>query len=690
MKPFLAPHFSLILLLFICTTPVHTQQLLNPAVHPKFIVSLPNPAKIDATAGGNFEITMAQTEQWLGLIDQSDDTLRTTVWGYGMPGSVTFPGPTIEAWQSVPVDIRWTNNLPAQHLLPVDTTVHLAKPKLGGIPAVVHLHGGHNESASDGLPEAWYTQNFQEKGSAFVKETYHYPMDNEAATLWYHDHALGITRLNTYAGLAGFFLMRDDNEENLRLTNVLPDKSYEQEIVFQDRMFDTDGNLFFPSAPEQVGWPDPSALPEFFGDFIITNGVSWPYMEVEPRKYRLRFLNGSDSRFYIIRFGDQKGFWQIGTDAGLLESPVELTELLLGPGERAEVIFDFSSVTPGTEILVTNRGPDEPFRGLNNDGSLADGEGGELEPADSLSTGRLMKFIVNQPLSNIPDATITTSTNLRPEIQLYDTAGVMVRKLVLFEGEDAFGRLRPQLGILDPSSPLNGSLLWDDETTEIISLDDVEIWEIYNGTEDAHPIHLHLVSYLILNRQEFDGDVEHVGTDHEGGTKLELEFEYFTDGPKQPASNEKGWKDTAIMLPRQTTRIVAKFDRAGEYVWHCHILSHEDHEMMRRFEVKEVSAVPHSEIPELLSINKASPNPLSGYTQIDFALLESSRIYMDIYNQEGLKILTLAQGLYPAGQHSLTWNGSDQFQRHVTQGIYYCQLRSETQTSGIKLVVLPN
>jgi spore coat protein A len=502
------------------------QPLLDPQSHPKFEMRLPNPTKIDATQGGSFEMRMAETVQWLGLRGPGGDTLTTTVWGYGLSGGgVGYPGPSFEVRHGVPVDVRWVNDLPMHHLLPVDTTIHLAHTALGGVPAVTHLHGGHNEADSDGLPEAWFTPGFLEKGPDFVKETYHYDNDNEAATLWYHDHALGITRLNVYAGLAGFYLVRDANEEALRIAGILPDNAFEQEIVFQDRMFTAGGQLYFPAEAEEVGQPEPGVLPEFFGDFILVNGVAWPYMEVQPRKYRFRLLNGSDSRFFIVRFGDQMEFWQIASDNGLLEQPVVLNEVLLGPGERAEIVLDFTGLPNGTEVICTNRGPDEPFRGLNPDGSLNDGEGGQLDPAEPETTGRLMKFVFSLPLSNLPDATLTPATILRPPIEPFDTAGLKVRQLVLFEGEDQYGRLRPQLGIHDPGSPLNGSLLWEEETTEVIDLDAVEVWEIFNSTEDAHPIHLHLVVYQILNRQDFEGEAEEEGTDPVvGGTKQVLEL----------------------------------------------------------------------------------------------------------------------------------------------------------------------
>ncbi len=238
----------------------------------------------------------------------------------------------------------------------------MARPVDKGIPTVVHLHGGHTESASDGLPEQWFTQNFAVKGPTFVKENYYYENTQEAATLWYHDHALGITRLNVYAGLAGFYLLTDNNEENLQANNTLPSGEYDIEIVLQDRMFSDNGELFYPSTDPDIipnfndGTPTlplppgPSAIAEFFGDFIVVNGMVWPKLDVEPRQYRFRMLNGSDSRFYILQLSNGNSFYVIGTDDGLLENPVTNTQLLIAPGERYDIVVDFTGMAQRNRI----------------------------------------------------------------------------------------------------------------------------------------------------------------------------------------------------------------------------------------------------------------------------------------------------------------------------------------------------
>ncbi|TNE65691.1 MAG: hypothetical protein EP344_02860, partial [Bacteroidetes bacterium] len=389
-------HVYVLAIVFLCLgfSQVLQAQLKTPDVHPKFVNPLPDPAVIDATGGGTYNIEMRQVVQWLGLEDVNGLPLNTTVWGYGPINNVTYPGPTFWAMQNKPINVTWKNNLPNNHLLPIDMSLHVAHPDnwVGkGIPTVAHLHGGHTESASDGIPDAWFTSNYKYKGHDFIKKKYYYSNDQEAATLWYHDHALGITRLNVYAGLAGFYLLRDATELGLGL----PSGPYEREIVFQDRNFDTNGQLFMPAAggdqadcqspldpnlnleepilPAQLPVPGgPSVEAEFFGEYIIVNGMAWPELDVEPRQYRFRLLNGSDSRFYYFEMQKMvEGntvvvpFLQIGTDNGLLPSPVSLDNLLLAPGERADVIVDFS-LSNGATITMINKGLDEPFGTLDD------------------------------------------------------------------------------------------------------------------------------------------------------------------------------------------------------------------------------------------------------------------------------------------------------------------------------------
>jgi spore coat protein A, manganese oxidase len=547
------------------------QTTLDPVVHPKFQTAITFPTKINLASTGTNVFEMAQTTQSLGLVAPITNTpLTTTVWGYGPVGTPSYPGPTLLANSNVPVNVEWRNNLPATHLLPVDATYHVHLPTTG-IPTVVHLHGGHSEDASDGQPDAWYNTGYAQKGTAWKKNVYTYDNSQEGAMLWYHDHALGATRLNVYAGLAGMYLLNDANDQAL----PLPRGNYERELLVQDRMFTSTGQLFLPTDPAVVN----GGMPEFFGNFILVNGKAWPFMNVEPRKYRFRVVNASDSRVYVFGLSNNAAFLQIGSDGGKFNNPKSLTKLTLAPGERSDIIIDFAGMTGS--ITLQNSGSDTPF------GNIA-----SVPVSPTSPTGQVMQFNVNQPLNTaIANPNITTATNLRPNLGVIPTLGVQqkTRQLGLFEGTDNLGRIMPMLGIIDPAQPtLNGSLLWHDVVTENVNLNDTETWEIYNTTADAHPIHVHLVSFQILSKQTFTGTMTaktqlmHTGTNGGGWTLSNIAL---TGVSTTYAPNDLGWKDTHILMPGEMMRIKARYDRVGEYVWHCHILSHEDHDMMRKLVV---------------------------------------------------------------------------------------------------------
>jgi len=715
-----------VLFAFSSQTILAQPSLLDATTHPKFVNSLPIPARIDAQKGSkNYVMNMEQTTQWLGLVDEYYTPLTTTVWGYGLKGqAVTYPGPTFVTKENVKVRVRWQNKLPG-HFLPVDPSLHLAHPmgmdidqirawySAGNVPTVAHLHGGHTESASDGLPEAWFTQDFAETGRYFVKEQYLYDNTQEAATLWYHDHALGITRLNVYAGLAGFYLLRDNNELKMIRKNVLPGGPYEIEIVIQDRMFDASGELFYPAYPGDPAYDDfietplptdifpgggPTALAEFFGDFIIVNGMAWPNLEVEPRKYRFRLLNGSDSRFYILKFANGMSFQQIGTDDGFLPNPVSLTELLIGPGERADVIVDFSDKTNDV-IVLQNFGPDEPFKGFNSNGTLSDGEGGTLSPADPYTTGMIMQFDVNQELDmKIPNSTVDLGTSLRrkPIEELVQNGAT--RELVLFEGMDEYGRLQPLLGTL-----ADGSLTWNDPITENPMKNDIEVWEVYNATADAHPVHQHLVAFQIINRESFTSDFEpKPQLQHNGNYGIGGKISNIVLGgdARLPEPNERGWKDTAIMLPGEVTRVIAKYDLEGRYVWHCHILSHEDHEMMRPFHVGPIPTAPAASVavtgesdksinlenpntPTVFELSQNYPNPFNPTTEIRFSLPEAQHVSLKVYNSIGQEVATLINADAPAGYHTVKLDASS-----LASGIYIYKIEAGSFIQTKKMILM--
>ncbi|WP_132051152.1 multicopper oxidase domain-containing protein [Pseudocnuella soli] len=651
---------------------VVAQVLLDPKTQPQFETPLPIPAVIDATSGKTLTLQISQFDQQLGLRDPRNKhkPLKTTVWGYER----SYPGPTIVAKKDVPVHVFYQNKLmqgnrPLPHLLPLDASINWALHGVPnwqqfGVPVVTHLHGGHTESASDGLPEAWYTPNFTRTGPDFKKgqyQPYEYSNDQDAATLWYHDHAMGITRLNVYAGLAGFYLLTDDREAELQAQQKIPSGPYDIGLAIQDRMFTSDGQLYYPATPEEPGAPTPSILPEFFGDFILVNGAIWPVLEVEPRPYRFRMLNGSDSRFYNLFLSNAQGFTQIGTDNGLLPAPVPLQQMLIGPGERRDVVIDFSG-WQGQTIIV------------HNDAATPFPNGDAVDPA---TAGKVMAFRVSKQLNTkIPKAALPAS--LRTPIQMLPYNDETVRrKLILFEGMDQYGRLMPMLGTME-----HGALKYDDPVTENPALNSTEIWEIYNETEDAHPIHLHLVTMLLINRQEFTAATIDAETGKPTGVTLVGEPTWSTAG-------EAGWKDTYVLYSGQVTRVIARFDRAGEYAWHCHILSHEDHEMMRPYYVGNMvgagmtNKVKDAPIELETKVGlQVSPNPFSNELSVALRLPQTATVAVNVYDAKGGLVQKIYSGKRDAGNQQFTLNGNT-----WANGVYFLEVVIDGQRMMRKIVL---
>ena len=479
-----------------------------------------------------YEVRMTEFKQ--SLHSELNDT---TVWGY----EGRYPGPTIEVESGEKVFIQWINNLPDKHLLPVDYTVHGAHVDVPEVRTVVHVHGASVEWESDGYPEAWFTKGFKQVGPYFRKHLYRYDNDDRACTLWYHDHALGITRLNVYAGLAGFYLIRDHWE---RLLN-LPSGKYEVPLMIQDKTFHKDGSLCYPKQPEKpVPELETSIVPEFFGDTILVNGKVWPYLKVEPRKYRFRLLNASNTRFYRLKLDSGQLFYQIGTDGGFMQHPIGVKEIMLAPAERADVIIDFTNLE-GKNMIMTNDAP-APFP--------------TGDPPNE-NTGTVMQFRVTLPLSSVDTSVIPAYMMPLPKIK--EQSASKKRYLTLNENTDKYGR---KIMLLDNKH-------WDAPITENPKLGSTEIWYLINLTEDTHPIHLHFINFQIVDRRDFDAE------------KFKKERMIHYTGPALPPEpQERGWKDTVRANPNQVTRIIMKFGPyTGLYVWHCHILEHEDYEMMRPY-----------------------------------------------------------------------------------------------------------
>jgi spore coat protein A len=440
------------------------------------------------------------------------DLPTTGLWSYG--GSV--PGVMFETRSGQGLTVEWANELPTKHFLPIDHTLHGAEKDVAEVRGVVHLHGGKTPPDSDGYPEDWYVPGQSRR--------YHYPNSQDPALLWYHDHAMCINRLNIYAGLFGLHVIRDKVEDDLHL----PAGKYEVPLVLFDRDVRRDGQLSYPvSADPERPW-----VPEVFGETQLVNGKIFPYLEVEPRKYRFRVLNAANGRFYRLSLSDGAEIHQIGTDQGLLPAPLVVTNLQLAPGERADLVVDFANHR-GAKILLQS---------------------------DSFV---LMQFRVGSSKVADPSA---LPASLRAVPRILESSAVQTRRLTL---DESVNNVAESTGMLLNNTP------WHMPITERPVLGTTEIWELVNLTDDVHPIHLHMVKFQILDRRRFDA------------------FQYMTAqtlrfvGPGVAAdANEMGWKDTARVNPKTVTRIIVPFvGYPGRFVWHCHILEHEDNEMMRPYEI---------------------------------------------------------------------------------------------------------
>ncbi|MDO9105562.1 MAG: multicopper oxidase domain-containing protein [Methylovulum sp.] len=665
---------------------------------PKFSVSLPvfGPAgsipRVDAYTHRKLTVTMKEIDQTV-LPKGDTDTCgkgvkfgKTRVWAYETSDSATnqvlgqanWPAVTIETRRAVPTQVKFVNELPSfnasnpygpglvQGLLSVDQTIHWADPLqkmcgmttrdctlpenktnacclpyTGPVPATVHLHGAVIPARFDGGPDSWFTPDgktgagYSSLGRpGYGKAIYQYLNDQEAGTLWFHDHTLGATRTNVFAGLAGFYFIRQPRKE----PQQLPKDAYELELAIQDRQFDTNSQLYFPVEATVKTHPYWSVM--FEGDVPLVNGAPWPYVDVEPRRYRLRILNGSNHRSYDLSYGRAVAY-QIGADEGYLAKPMKISNVRLSPGERADMIVDFTKLA-GKVVTMTN-----------------------TEPGEMYQLPEIMRFRVNSPLkgsdSSCDPAQPAGASGYciwpTPSARLTDGQGHVlpnvkidkVRQFVINENFDYPANIEEFVnntkwdGLLSPGIAAEFPTDGVSETPRVGS---VELWEIVNVytpgvAAQIHPIHTHLAQFQVLNRQKFNLEGYYAaweGAFGSGPAPLPTSctpgkycpgygppLSYNTpnaDGavggnpalkpfllgnPIAPEAGETGWKDTATSHARQVLRVLVRwtptdtpvvkgqsyagsnlfaFDPTEDYyVWHCHIIDHEDNEMMRPYKV---------------------------------------------------------------------------------------------------------
>ena len=670
------------------TTLAGEVELLDPLRLTKYIDPLPVPGAMPMSGPNAYEIGVWQIQQQL-----HGELPPTTVYGYGTSeATASYPGATIVTRKGVPISIRWTNHLPATHLLEyaIDPTIPRAKTTTG-VPIATHVHGAEVEPQSDGGPHTWFTAGFAEKGKDWKKEVLQYANDQLPATIWYHDHAFGYTRHNVYAGLAGFYIVTDPGNEPAGL----PAAPYDIGLALQDRMFTADGQLWYPN--EGVSETHPVWIPEFFGNVMLVNGKVWPRLDVEARRYRFRFLGGSQARFFSLSLNDRvtgaagPAFHQIGTDGGYLAAPVVLNDpanpnsprLLIAPGERADVIVDFTGLAPGREFILRNTAK-APFP--------------NGEAVDPQTSGQIMLFRVIAPTgpdpSQIP-AQLTTVESLPAAT----VKRVMTLNEVMDDEDEPIGAL------------LNGMGFHDGMVTEMPTLGTTELWEVVNMTGDTHPIHLHLVQFQIVNRQKthprrYERAFREVNQFLPLEEYVEVPVDPYLRGrPIPPDDNERGWKDTFRMNPGEVTRVLIRFapqdgspaysfDATAEpgYVWHCHILEHEENDMMRPYYLvaaPPMAALPPAAnaverpaiIPATTGLRAAFPHPLVPGSRLAFHLAAAGNVELDLFDVAGRHVRSLARGWHEAGDQAVTWTNA------TRSGVYFLRFRAPGVEETRKVLV---
>ncbi|KAL5228859.1 hypothetical protein ABZP36_017124 [Zizania latifolia] len=498
------------------------------------------------------------------------DMPPTPVFVYGQSlESATFPGPTIVARQNVPLFVQWENHLPDAHILPWDPNVDTAKPNKTGVPTVVHLHGGAHPPESDGSAFAWFTADFREKGPAWTQTTYWYPNVQAPGNLWYHDHALGLTRVSLLAGLlAAYIIEKPDLETPMNL----PCDAHDLHLVIADRTFYTNGSISI----------DRQWKPEYFGEVITVNGKAWPFVNVQRRRYRLRILNASNARYFNITLSNGTltlPFHVIGTDGTYLSKPVTVSNLVLSTAEIFDVIVDFSLLPPTTGWIEMLNSAPYPFPNGSNQ-------------TDPQVDGKVMKFVVkalNGTLDNdMPDNSKVPEHGVPYASVTALPPPTMTRIITLFEhfNNDSLKTTHHldinKLGLRDPATekPKSGT---------------TELWQVINLTGDNHPLHLHLATFQAIKMQELNDSETFTTCMNDKNNTVTCKLDTHLVGREiLVPEHEKTWKNVVKLPPMAVTWVVVAFRLAETnqpypfdattypgYVYHCHILDHEDNAMIR-------------------------------------------------------------------------------------------------------------
>ncbi|CAI5950675.1 unnamed protein product [Closterium sp. NIES-64] len=535
---------------------------------------------IDGTTGKLVKIGVYQKYQKFHR-----DLPATKQYVYGKDEKTAYyPGPVIVAQRGVETKVYFENRLlDRQHMFTVDYSLMpgIPKPKLGGIPVVPHRHGGEQQSDGDGHPLAWFTQ-FGETGPTFKSRLYTYSNKQNPAAIWYHDHTLGWTRLNTVAGIGGLYVIKDPKGYERKL-GWLPSGAREVALAIADRTFFANGSINYPNVGI-VPRVHPNWNPEYLGNTIVVNGKVWPYMRVRPAMYRMRLLNAANARVFNLKWvcaaranypnfippiqGAAMSVIQIGTDGGYLVRPVRRTEVLLAPGERVDLLVDFSLVPSDCKDVIVTNDARAPFPA----GQPVTAETGVVMRINILNRKRIPSPVIPKKISWMPQVPAVNRERYATLVEIMDRATNLPIRVTI-DGKS----------YMDP-------------VTETPKQGDTEAWYLINLSADAHPMHVHLVQHRPAWRRPFDVAGYQAGrcsfTDK---TKPSC----YTGNRVLVGYHERGWKDTTLAYPGEVLKLILTFKRQDMmpfefdpttgpgYVWHCHILDHEDNDMMRPLVIKK-------------------------------------------------------------------------------------------------------
>ena len=604
--------------------PSPDQVPLDPTTIPKFAHQLPIPRVYAPTVVRDSTGRVIRNEYTVNVRQSTAQMLppgfpATTVMAYGgqvkIPGSTatefarTVPGPVFENTRGIPTIVHWRNEVTGQHFLPIDTTLNWANPltteppvgtgEFPGfdpfpvsnlaagmpVPIVTHNHGLVVIPQNDGIADEWFTAGTgatpPQRGPGFVSRDYTKPNEQPSTMLFYHDHTMGMTRINVYAGLAGTaYMIRDPNNPLDAANSPLPKGDFEIPLMIADREFFTDGELHFPRGGEEEAVNAKNAYwtPGGDGDVIMVNGKVWPNLNVQRRQYRFRALAAGNGRLFDLQL-DNNGtvvpFTLIGSDGGYLPAPKVVTHVAISITERADMLVDFSQFAAGTQIIMRNIDPDIDDPDLD---------------------GTVMRFTVQNSTAVRPPAVPA----LVARAALPTNAPKRIKTThIHFDADD--DQLRSIDG-LDFTSP----------TTEFPLIGSTEQWDFVNGGGSFHQIHIHLIEFQLINRQAIDveGYIKqwHLLNGHLPTTRpIVVDPTPFLIGsPIPPEPYETGWKDTIMARRGEVMRLVTRWApqetptggvSPGQnqfpiaavspttdawYLFHCHVIGHEDNDMMRK------------------------------------------------------------------------------------------------------------